>query len=247
MIETPKADVGRAVWRAVFEAGAQFTPVTAALARLYQTTHPSKFEQDVAVWRSTVTETVNEHETRLLALEINYQPRMKLSEAAQRLALWLACESPSAHRDTFDYEAVQAAFPDMDKRELEDAVAELKQARIVEVQSAMGRPILQVTPTTDLYLLLDPVAIGTSPQADAVQIAREALALDGGRVGEIARCLGWSPRRVNPALALLLPLVSIRSNEISREYLTGWFTVGADERVAFRRLIEGFDQTQPKT
>jgi hypothetical protein len=246
MIETPKPDIGRSVWRAVFEAGAQFIPVTAALARLYQTTHPSKFEQDVQAWSSAITDTVNTHEERLQALETTDQPQMTLSSAAQALAVWLARESPSALGNRFGYVDVKAAFPDVERRNLEDAVAELKQARLVEVLSAIGQPILKIMPTTDLYLLMDPVAVGTSPQADAVQLAREALALDGGRVREIAERLGWSPRRVNPALALLLPLVSIRSNEISPDYLTNWFTLGADERVGFRRLIQGFEQTQPR-
>ena len=246
MIATPKADVGRAVWRAVFEAGAQFTPVTAALARLYQTTHPSRFEQAVGVWRDEITSTVNDQQLRLAALETTYQPRMMLGAAAQDLALWLAREAPTANGDGFGFEAVQAAFPEVGKRDLEDAVAELRQAGLVEVISAIGRAIVDVTPTNTLFLLMDPVALGTSPQADAVSFAREALALDGGRVREIAGRLGWTPRRVNPALALLLPLVSIRSDESNPDYVTVWFTLGADERVAFRRLIEAFDRTQPK-
>ena len=119
VIKPPQPDLGRALWRAVFEAGAQFSPVTAALARLYQTTHPSQLEQEVAAWRTSVTDTVNEHAIRLHALETTYQPRLILSEAAETLALWLARESPSAHRDGFDYGVVQTALPHGIDRDVE--------------------------------------------------------------------------------------------------------------------------------
>ena len=247
MISTPVQDVDRAVWRAVLESGAQFFPVTAALARIYQTTHPSKFEHELVQWRSTISASANDHEARLQQLEATYRPHLALGVDARALALWLAAQSTTGRENSVDFETLEAAFPALNKRALQDAAAELKLFGLATLDAALGVPVLSVSPTYDLFALIDPVVTGTSPQDDAVQIARQALELDGGRIPEIAQRLGWAPRRINPALALLLPLVSIRSNEISPDYITRWFAVGADDRVKFRRLIEGAERAKPPT
>lgn len=245
MIAPPVENVDRAVWRAALEAGAQFFPVTAALTRLYQTTHPSRFEQELVQWRMTISTSVNDHAARLQRLEETYHPHLALSDGAKALALWLAGHSTSGRDVGVDFDEIRAAFPETDKRTLQDAAAELKLFGLATIAAALGVPVLSVSPTFDLFALMDPVVIGTSPQSDAVEIARQALELDAGRIPEIAQRLDWTPRRMNPALALLLPLVSIRSDEVSRDYLTRWFAVGADERVKFRRLVAEADRATP--
>jgi hypothetical protein len=243
MIQPPVQDLNRAVWRAAVEGAAQFTPVTAAIARLFQLTHPAQFERDLAEWRMTVSTSVNDHEARLQALEATYRPHMALSADAQSLALWLAGQSVRGDDHNVDFTVIQAAFPTLDARALQDAAAELRMVGLATIEAVIGDPVWSVAPTFSLFALMDPVVTLTSPQDDAVEIARQALDLDGGRIPEIAGRLGWSPRRINPALALLLPLVTTVSNEISREYITRWFAVGADERVKFRRLVANADRT----
>ncbi|MDZ4374941.1 MAG: hypothetical protein U1C74_26475 [Phenylobacterium sp.] len=246
MIAPPVENVDRAVWRAVLEAGAQFFPVTAALTRLYQTTHPSRFEQELVQWRMTISASANDHEARLQRLEETYHPHLALSDEAKALALWLAGHSTTGREDSVDFDEIRAAFPETDKRTLQDAAAELKLSGLATIDAALGVPVLSVSPTFDLFALMDPIVTRTSPQSDAVEIARQALELDAGRIPEIAQRLDWTPRRVNPALALLLPLVSIRSDEISPAYVTRWFAVGADERVKFRRLVAEADRATPR-
>lgn len=243
MIQPPVQDLNRAIWRAALEGAAGFHPVTAALARLYQVTHPSKFEQDVAQWWMTVSTSVNDHEIRLQALETTYQPRLALGEDAQALALWLAGHSTRGDEHSVEFDVIQAAFPALGARALQDAAAELRMFGLATLQAVIGNPVRSVAPTFSLFALMDPIVTQTSPQDDAVEIARQALELDGGRIPEIAARLGWSPRRVNPALALLLPLVTTVSNEVSQDYITRWFTVGADERVKFRSLVANADRS----
>ena len=59
MLTPPVQQVDRALWRAALEAAAGFTPVTAALARIYQVTFPPKFEEDLAAWRGEVASAVD--------------------------------------------------------------------------------------------------------------------------------------------------------------------------------------------
>ena len=59
MIEAPEPDKSKTATRAIAEALAQATPVTAGLARLYQYTHPSEFEQEVQQWRRDISDAVN--------------------------------------------------------------------------------------------------------------------------------------------------------------------------------------------
>lgn len=237
MIAPPVQDTSRAVWRAVLEAGAQFIPVTAALTRILQTTHPSKFDQEIAQWRFTVSASANDLEARLQHIEQTYRPRLTLSSEAVALALWLAKRSDDGRDHSVDFEEIMAGFPNMARSPLQEAAAELKLFGLAAIDAVVGNPVPGVAPTFGLFALFDPVARGTSPQVDAVAFAREALDLGVGNVAEIAQRLEWAPRRVNPALALLLPLLSSRSREIHPDYVCPWFRLDPDERVRLRRLV----------
>jgi hypothetical protein len=59
VIKAPKNDRRIAARRAIVEALAQATPLTAGLARLYQTTHPSQFELEVEEFFEIVAEELN--------------------------------------------------------------------------------------------------------------------------------------------------------------------------------------------
>jgi hypothetical protein len=227
------------VLRAFLEAAAQFTPVTAALARIYQTTHPSKFETDLSIWRSSLTNSNQDHENRITRLEAEQHPRLLLSELAQALAVWLAKSSEKGLSDPISFDTIQAAFPAEARRALEDAATELKLYGLVETSAAMGHPVRIVRPSYELFALFDPIVMGTSPQSDAVEIAQIALEVDHGSARELEQRLEWSKRRLNPALALIVRLVDdgrVRK-AIQPDYVTLGFVMSADERVRFRKLI----------
>ncbi len=238
MIKGPVENVNRALWRAALEAGAGFHPVTAALARLYQVTHPTEFSQDLAAWRQEVTDATNDHEGRLTALEAK-RPKLLLSDDAMALATWLSLSSEAGLEDGVDYDALKAAFPDATPRELQDAAAELEMHDLATVSRAMGYPIRLITPRYALFALFDPVTLKTSPQADAVEIAKAALTLDSGDAAELEAHLRWPRRRFNPAFALVLTLVHpgrVRK-VIQPNYPSMGFLPDSDERVRFKALI----------
>ncbi|MDQ1153059.1 hypothetical protein [Brevundimonas sp. SORGH_AS_0993] len=237
MIEPPKENVDRALWRAVAEAATQFTPVTAALARLYQTTHPSQFQKDVERWHEVVSDTANDHEARLQTLEAAHQPKLKLSPDATALALWLAETSAYGLEDPIGFDAVSAAFPEAAKRDLEDAAAELASFGLVKTSAAFGHPVRLVRPLSNLFALFDPLVKGVSPQDDAAILAAKALELDSGNVPGLMEALGWDARRLNPALMLLMSVIpGPISQEISRDLATRFFAMTPDTRVALKRL-----------
>lgn len=104
---------------------------------------------------------------------------------------------------------------------------------------ALGFPVRAITPTYALYALFDPVTLHTSPQADAVDVARAALDLDSGDARELETHLGWPRRRFNPAFALLLTLVDdgrVRK-VIQPDYPSLGFLIAAEERVRFKALV----------
>jgi hypothetical protein len=240
MISAPASDTNRAVLRAVLEAAAQFSAVTAALARIYETTHPTEFQRAIAQWRENVTDASNDHELRLASLEEIYRPRIRLSQIAQTFAAWLARTSIKGLTDPIAFESVRTSFPDFSKQDAEDAISELKYYGLAEVGGALGAPIHIIRPTYMLFVLFDPIVMGTSPQNDAVEIARLVLESGSGNAPELQRRLGWSKRRLNPALALIVPLISqgrVRQ-AIQPDYVTLGFAVSPDERFRLRRLVE---------
>lgn len=241
MIKPPVPDPKRSVLRACVEATAQFSSVTAALVRIYQTTHPSQFEHEVVEWRENVSRASTDHEERLNRLESTYHPKLVLTELACAMAVWLVQSSSKGLSEPVQFDSNQIRFAEHSKRQLEDAAAELEMYGLVSLAGAVGRPVLLLRPKYELFALFDPVVMETSPQDDAVEIARLALELDSGHVPELERHLGWTKRRLNPALALVVGLVAdgrIRKG-IQPDYVTLGFVMSAEERVRFRRLVDG--------
>lgn len=237
MITAPIENTDRAILRAVLEATAQFMPVTAALTRLYQTTHPSKFQQDVASWQVAVSDTVNQQDVRLAALEAAHHPQLLLSDEAVAVARWLSETSEFGLEDGIGFGVLVGAFEGMDKTDLEDAVAELAAVGLVSSSGALGHAIFQLRPTVLLYALFDPLVLQTSPQSDAAVLAAKALALNSGSVRELLTALEWSVRRLNPALLLLVTqLPGAVSREVSRDLATRFFSMTPDNRFALKRL-----------
>jgi len=85
------------------------------------------------------------------------------------------------------------------------------------------------------------VAIGSDPSVDAAELAKMVVDGDDDSVGvrELHASTGWSIRRFNPALSIVLQ--EIDSGRVSREmnpdYPSLSFFMMAEDRVALRRMI----------
>ena len=90
-----------------------------------------------------------------------------------------------------------------------DAISELEDARLVKPRHCIGaRPFGYVTveATELLFWLVDPVVMGWNVMKDAIRVAAEVVNAPNESVQmfELAPRLGWSPRRLNPALSFLI-------------------------------------------
>jgi hypothetical protein len=94
--------------------------------------------------------------------------------------------------------------------QLLDAVDELENEGLLEPSRCLGnRPFgyVHIFPTSRIFELLDPAIMGWSPNSDAVTVAAR-LVSEGAQRGhssqQVMEDLGWTPRRLNPALSFLI-------------------------------------------
>lgn len=242
MIEPPKENKKKAATRVIAEALAQALPVTAGLAHLYRFTHPSEMERAVEAWRGEVSAAVNDLEARVRVIEEHIAPRLTIGEAALALALWLTKEAEPWPPKLMSWETIAEAFPDIAKPELEEACAELAHYGLVKTSATFGHPIHTVQARPDLYWAFDPVVMGTDPTADARELANRILAEPAlAVVGKLDEAMGWPKRRLNPAVARLIPFVG--PNRISRtmqaRYYTEQFLLIPEDRFRLRSFAQG--------
>lgn len=242
MIETPKENKNRAAVRLVAEALAQATPITAGLAHLYRFTHPSEMEQAVEVWRGEVTAAVNDLEARVRVIEAHIAPRLTIGETALALALWLTKETEPWPPKLVMWETISEAFLEIGGAELEEACAELAHHGLVRTSATMGHPIRTVQVCPDLYWAFDPIVMGSDPTTDARELASRILAEPSLTVvAKLDEAMGWPKRRLNPAVARLIPFVG--PNRISRtmqaRYYTEQFLLIPEDRFRLRNFAQG--------
>ena len=250
MIKPPKSSPRKAGIRVVAEALAQATPITAGLAHLYCFTHPSEMERAVASWRDQVSDTLNAHDAMLCRLEEKIAPRLRVSEIALALMLWLVETSESGLSTPLSFEEVLSAFPETDKGSLEEACHELQHLDFASLSAALGHSVRSIRPTYRLFWEFDPISIGTNPTADAAAIAQ--LMIDDDNMASIPRLhekLGWPKRRLNPAVARLMPFVADGRTRtvIQNDYPTLGFALAAEDRFKLKRFIESVPTLNPST
>ncbi|UEM04752.1 hypothetical protein JL101_004735 [Skermanella rosea] len=240
-LEPPTRNEKRAALRRSIEALAQATPVTAALAHLYGYTHPSQFEQDLERFWNEISALVNNHEDRLQRLEAKLEPSIVLSSLALEVLTWLLSSNTTGRSEPVMFQGIVDAFTGIDRRDLEESVSELAHLGYATKSSAIGHPIRSVRLTTDAFLGFDMAATGNDTRADAIHVA--GLWVEDERLTSIYALkdhLGWEPRRLNPAIAVLLPIFpkGRRSGEQHPQFITTSVLVTSDERYQLRRVIE---------
>lgn len=241
-IAPPLRDRPRDARRAVAEAVAQITPLTAGLARLYQTTHPPAFEERRQDWEEEISTRSNEHDVRLDRHERILMPRRKpLEGAAAGLVVALAHACPDGlARTYYTPEQLGQLLPDVDPAEIEAAVFDLEADRLLMVQRFVGGE-WRVRLGQSFYAQIDHQVMGWGTKRDAVEIAQ--LIVDDpvmGRATRIHERLDWTLRRLNPALSFLASKV-LASKTHDRTYATPEFPRHPDNLAALRRFIRKAD------
>lgn len=241
-ISYPEQDEARAATRCIIEMVAQFTPVTAALARLYGYTHPSEFERDRERFFRDLADNANSTEERLTRLEGFLAARVTVSDLALDIAFHvLRTDNIGWSGNFFQFTALQDHFSSVETPLLEEAVAELKHGGYLAIFATANQPIVCFTPETALYLAFDRAATGRDTSADAVQIAGLWLQDDTLHIiPQLRDRLGWEPRRLNPALCALRYVFPETgwSQLLDASLVTRRVLISPTERFQLRRIVE---------
>lgn len=180
-------------------------------------------------------------EPQATASEAKEDYGLDLSPLAQELGVWIAKES----RDGMTYnlvknDALTAAFPEHTDQ-LVEAIAELELEGYLKT-TRFGEPLPHMQPTVDLFASFDRYAIGHDPFDDSLELMEKIVADtdDQTASADLHKATGWTIRRFNPALALVLPRINDgwTSQELSSEYPARSFLLRPTDRVAFKRFLK---------
>jgi hypothetical protein len=164
----------------------------------------------------------------------------RLSSLAAEIAEWLAKKCENGLPDLFGDDLL-AAFSEVSKGELQEALAELEEDGFVSLSHVLGPSLPRVRVEPELFFGFDPAANGTNPEEDARYLAHLILQKDdSGHVSKLHAETGWDYRRFNPALLYILQFFDEGrySTSIQNEYATRSLIVGPKERVRLRRFLE---------
>lgn len=245
ILAPPKENKGRAVFRALVESGASLLPLAGALARLYQTTHPTRFAQDVERWQGDITATVNDLAQRLAALEVQYAPQAVLSDLALEAAVWFVADPDRPPHWPVSLGDIVEGLPGHDPTLVAEAVHELADADLVTLTPNIGPGGDRVRAQWPLIWLFEPLASGISPVRDAARLAKQALAEDYLAAQAVQDANGWSVRRVNAAFELVATFAP--EGHVSRPAHPVFTLYGIHIDAGTRRRLRAFIGAQADT
>lgn len=160
-----------------------------------------------------------------------------LSELAVRLGKWIAENSADGQTHHIDIDALEAAFAGVDQGLLEEAVAELSTDGYITTTSTMAHHLPYIRPTLELFSAFDPIAEMGKPVEDSLILIEKVLQQESVDVGALHKETGWSVRRFNPAVGLVISQLDDKSvsREMQPTYPARWFRISAEDRVALKR------------
>jgi len=128
-------------------------------------------------------------------------------------------EDGAFRKPEFDFDEF-CELLDLSESEAREVVDELEGLNLLGRRSVLGNSLKSVYPENRLFWIYDRVFRGWDVQGDALMLAQRLV--DGPRAegnqlvsARLAQELGWSPRRLNPALTLLVENGIVRHSETS--------------------------------
>ncbi|GJL89481.1 MAG: hypothetical protein DHS20C03_31900 [Minwuia thermotolerans] len=247
-LDPPARDPKRRIGRAVVEAAAQATPLTAGVARLYQATHPSAEDVSRENWEDHVTDRVNAHDDRLNAHDQVLQGEtVAIEGVAAKLLAALARDCPNGWRERlYELGDACALVPDTPRQEVEDAIHELADYGLVDIDRVIGAWRFRVS--AGFYEIVDEHVMGWRTEQDAAELARQMLEDDAlSHMPAMEEALGWPLRRLNPAISFLMRFVPEgRTRKVMPSpYPTMGFLLLGEDRARLRRFMRGVPTGSP--
>ena len=165
---------------------------------------------------------------------------LKISPIAFRLAKWIGQASKDGQADQVDIKALAAAFSDVEENLLEEAVAELSMEGYVTTSFTMAHKLPRIKTTAELFATFDPILGLGNPVQDTLALVELVLTQQSVRVEALHQETGWTIRRFNPAVALLIAVLNDKSvsREVEPKYPARWLRISAEDRVALKRYVE---------
>ena len=242
-IEPP--DTKPSVTRTLAESAAQLSPPTAALARIYQDTHPPAAERNRQAWEQDISERSNEQDARLDSHDRALAPRTeKISGTTANLIAALAHDCPDGLRSKrYTLDELCKVLPNADPQEINDAVFDLVDVGLLAISRHSNG--WHVRLEEGFYEQVDHQLFDWDTTKDAARLAREMIS---ERPLEQMRALqahvGWSKRRFNPAVAYLMPEIpqGRTRQSMQAEYPTMGFTLLDEDRARLRRFAREIDE-----
>lgn len=238
-IKAPDAHQKREGVRAIVEAVASFEPVTAALTRIYQTTHPPKSETDRQLWQEAVSERTNENTDCIERHEDLLNPKKTITGVAAALAQTLIQKCPDGlgliH---YEIDDLCDMLPDHNREEIENAAHELGVFCILSMRHHLNGWSASIAPFA--YEQLDKQVLGWNTAEDAAHIAQLMLEHKTGHAPELEELAGWERRRFNPAFRVvigLFPEGRVRQ-VIQADYPSLGVLIAPEDRVRLKRFVE---------
>jgi hypothetical protein len=132
MIKAPEHNIRNEAARTLVEAMAQFSPLTAAAARIFQFTRQTQYEKEKEAWTSEITKLINDHEDTLKIFYDYLFPKISISQDALALAKILIDTSEQGLEDFIELDVVKNLFPEISEEELDASIAELQHYGFVD-------------------------------------------------------------------------------------------------------------------
>lgn len=245
-IQPPKVNRGADIARAAAKAALGAVPLAgAALAEAADFGLPNPTEADRRRWEGDVTDGINNLHGRVGEMDERSGERaVTFSGAPADIARFMIERCPDGlMRDDVTLEQLREACPDYEEQDLIEALGDLESYGLVEATEFLGGDGFYNL-TAYGYEVLDPPIMGWNPVEDARRIAALIVAperCDSVTAMELESELGWSRRRFNPALRIVLGFIHPgRIDDTIQPYFPacGFFTTNA-ERSQLRRFATG--------
>jgi hypothetical protein len=245
-IDPPRKHKAEAIARRGVRGIVGLVPVVGSLAaEAVDGLMPDAEAMDRERWEDDVTDGVNYVGSRVDEIDGRTGKKSQRIEglAAELISHMLRSCRNGIQSDFTALEDLAAAFPDADEQAVAEAMADLESFHLVQRYRLLdGHGEFRLTDFA--YEQIDRQLMGWDTQEDAKELMRIVGAETGSiKARELQKRTGWSLRRFNPALRIVLRQIDdrriSRPLESALEYSAGTLHANEVERATMRRLARG--------
>jgi len=235
MVKAPEHNTRNEAIRAVVEAISQATPLSSAVARIFQFTNPTQYEKEREIWTSEITDRVNKHEDRIELFYDYLFPKISISPNALAVAKILIDASEVGFGDVLEFEYLVPLLPDIDESDIESAISELQYHKFVKYE---GGEVIEYN--LSLFVVFDAIFNNIDVEGDAKLLANLIIGNDENKdVYKLFEQSKLQHRRFNPALAYLLdsvPQINAGTEKVS-DFITPYLFFDSNAMFALKEFV----------